>query len=448
LTSQQFADCKTFASERILFIFLTHSRKLLFTAILPIGLLNISQTSWAQDPALASKRTTSNALSAAAPSFEQALESAWLLDAASRTVRAKQAEISAKQQAASAWFVGSPSLNIAHRTDRLNKNSGLREYEAEIELPLWDRRTKGATQQQYIIEEQGISSNAQLAKLKLAGSLRNLMADYALAELEYDLALRKLTESKQLASDIERRLRAGDVAKLDALQAQSGIMLAQGQSTLALASKQRLLAQWKSATNFDQFVPQTAAVKVLVNSNDTRLPQNHPALLAGRAQLALAEAKLTLAEVDKRDPMELALGVTRERAAFGSAAESNIRVALRIPLGNDNRNMPRITAARTEVAQAQAELDMAERQLTLEIATAVSALQSSQALYKTAQERAQIAAQSQSLITRAYSLGERDLQARLRADSERYEADLAALRALAEQSRAAAQLQQALGLLP
>jgi outer membrane protein, heavy metal efflux system len=324
----------------------------------------------------------------------------------------------------------------------------LRELEAEVDVPIWNRNTQAATQSQIEAENQTLTPNAQLAKLKLAGNLRGLMADHAVAQLEHDLASRKVLESEQLASDIERRLRAGDVARLDALQAQANTVQAKGQAAQALALKQRLLAQWTAATGLSQIAPLPPASPDLPSATNAAIPPQHPGLLAARAQLALAQAKLRLSETDTRDPMELALGITRERSAFGAAAESNLRVALRIPLGNDNRNMPRITAARTEVTHAQAELDTTERQLLLDISTAIGAVQTSQALYKTMQERAQIAAQSQSLITRAYSLGERDLQARLRADSERYEADLAAMRALAEQSRAAAQLQQALGLLP
>jgi outer membrane protein, heavy metal efflux system len=436
-----------FASEIIVLIFSKPSLRLFCICILPLGLLTTGKTSWAQTPLSAANQIAASSKDVSLPTLQQALEAAWQLDSTARTVNAKQAEIAAKQRAASGWIAGAPSVSIAHRTDRLNKNGGLREYEAEVDLPLWDRSTQAATKQQLSMEEQFIAPSAQLAKLKLAGSLRNLMADYALAQLEHDLALRKLSESEQLAADIDRRLRAGDVARLDALQAQSSISQARGQAALALAAKQRLLAQWKSATSLDQMALLPAAPQGLGNPTPA-VPQQHPAMLAGRAQVALAQAKLRLAETDKRDPMELALGITRERSAFGAASESNLRVALRIPLGNDNRNLPRITTARTEVMQAQAELDTTERQLTLDVSTALAAQQTSQLLYKTLQERAQIAAQTQSLITRAYSLGERDLQARLRADSEKYEADLAASRALAEQSRAAAQLQQALGLLP
>jgi outer membrane protein, heavy metal efflux system len=398
--------------------------------------------------AVSTSTVASTATTGSPPSLQQALEAAWALDANAKLTAAKQAEVAAKQKAASGWFAGAPSVSLAHRTDRLNKNAGLRELEAEVDVPIWNRNTRAATQSQIEAEDQTLTPNAQLAKLKLAGNLRGLMADHAVAQLEHDLASRKVLESEQLAGDIERRLRAGDVARLDALQVQANTVQAKGQAAQALALKQRLLAQWTAATGLAQIAPLPTASPDLLSSTNAAIPQQHPALLAARAQLALAQAKLRLSETDTRDPMELALGITRERSAFGAAAESNLRVALRIPLSNNNRNMPRITAARTEVAQAQAELDVTERQLLLDISTAIAAVQTSQALYKTMQERAQIAAQSQSLITRAYSLGERDLQARLRADSERYEADLAAMRALAEQSRASAQLQQALGLLP
>ena len=54
----------------------------------------------------------------------------------------------------------------------------------------------------------------------------------------------------------------------------------------------------------------------------------------------------------------------------------------------------------------------------------------------------------QTLVAKAYRLGESDLPTRLRADSEKFEADLSLARARVGLQRAVSQLNQALGLLP
>ncbi len=380
----------------------------------------------------------------AVPNLSQALDAAWAQDANARTAQSKLAEITAKQNAGSSWIAGSPNVTLGHRSDRLNQNGGLREYEAQIDVPLSIGTARSATQRQLDAQVQYLQQTTQLAKFKIAGLLRTLAADYALAQIEHTLAERKIAESELLYKDIERRLRAGDVARLDALQAQANTAQAKGQASAALGQKQRLQAQWQSTTG----LPVVAQLTDDIATNIQAPLDQHPTLLAAQSQLHLAQTRLQLAEADRRDPMELGIGLVRGRSAFGNAAESNMRISLRIPLGNDNRNMPRITGARAELDLAQAELDAAQRNVNLEINNARSFLVSNQQLLSSAQQRAQFAMQAYNLIAQAYRLGERDLQARLRADSEKNDAELAAMRAQLEQRRAAANLQQALGLFP
>ena len=63
-------------------------------------------------------------------------------------------------------------------------------------------------------------------------------------------------------------------------------------------------------------------------------------------------------------------------------------------------------------------------------------------------ERARLSTEVQALVAKAYRLGESDLPTRLRADSEKFEADLSLARARVGLQRAISQLNQALGLLP
>ena len=62
--------------------------------------------------------------------------------------------------------------------------------------------------------------------------------------------------------------------------------------------------------------------------------------------------------------------------------------------------------------------------------------------------RYMLAADTQRLLARAFALGELDLIARLRAENERFEAELQFTRAKLEAARAISRLNQALGVLP
>ena len=89
---------------------------------------------------------TTNSPPAQAPSLKQALDAAWQLSSSARAESNRRSELSAKEKAVGSWMSGEPVASIAHRTDRLNRNDGFREYEAEIEVPLWNPGVRGAAQ--------------------------------------------------------------------------------------------------------------------------------------------------------------------------------------------------------------------------------------------------------------------------------------------------------------
>jgi cobalt-zinc-cadmium efflux system outer membrane protein len=125
-----------------------------------------------------------------------------------------------------------------------------------------------------------------------------------------------------------------------------------------------------------------------------------------------------------------------------------MRVGVRIPLGSDARNGVRIAQAGAERTEAEAALQLEIERLQAEQALAREDLSAAEAAQAGAQERVRLSRDTQQLIARAYQLGERDLATRLRADSERFEADLSSARADAELGRAISRFNQSLGLLP
>ena len=384
------------------------------------------------------------------PSLRQALDAAWQFSSQSRSEANRRGELAAKEKAASSWISGEPVAGIAHRTDLLTRNEGFREYEAEIEVPLWNRGVRAAAQADVSAQRLGFEGQFALARLKLAGELRAIVASTATAQVERDLNQRKLQDANALAQDVSRRVRAGENARVDALQAQVAVQ--QAQTALALADGQlnRLQTQWRGLTGLPTASPLEETLSNLA-SNDALpapAPPDHPALRQAQAHVRAAQAKAALADADRRDPMTVGVGVSRERAAFNSASETKLRIALRIPLGGDNRNAPRHAAARAELDAAQAEADAVARQVPADIAAATAELRAARTAQTAASERNRLSTEVQTLITKSWRLGESDLPARLRADNEQFEARLSLARATVEVQRAIANLNQALGYLP
>ncbi|GAB3478476.1 TolC family protein [Polaromonas eurypsychrophila] len=378
------------------------------------------------------------------PNLREALDSAWALSPAARSADSRRAQLQARERAASSWINGSPSAVLAQRSDRFSNNGGLREYEAELELPIWSPGVRGAAQHELAALRLGFEPQQLLARLKLAAEVREAAANVAVALTERELAERKHSEALVLAKDVERRVKAGDSARVDGLQAQSLAQQAASGREQAQQALARLQNQWLSLTGM-------AAVPTLdepLRSANPIMGPDHPALQAAQTRVQAAQASLELSETDKRDPMSVGVGITRERSAFGAASQNSLRLAIKIPFGTDNRNAPRIAAARAELDAAQAELDAAQRQIQGELASAITEINAARRTQASMSERARLSTEVQGLVAKSYRLGESDLPTRLRADSEKFEADLSLARARVGLQRAVSQLNQALGLLP
>jgi outer membrane protein, heavy metal efflux system len=385
------------------------------------------------------------------PTLKQALDAAWAFSPQSRAAPPRLAELQARAQAAQSYIAGAPSVNVAHRTDQLNANGGLREYEAELALPLWSPGVRASTQRQIASEQTALELQWAHARLKLAGELRELLAGLMLARTEQDLATRKHAQTLILSHDVQRRVKAGDAPRIDALQAQAAVQQAQQTVVQAEGGVLKLQNQWRALTGLSDMPTPAQALElapelasIVVATPDSK----HPALQASQAQTHISQTKLALAVLDRRDPMEVGLGVSQDRSAFGASKDTTLSFALRIPLGGENRNAPKIAAARAELDAAHAEADAISRQVQADTATATAALDTARRSEALAAERARLSAEVHALTARSYQLGEGDLPTRLRAENDKFDADLSLACARIDVQRAIAQLNQALGLLP
>ena len=419
----------------------------LTSAFLALPLIAVAQTS---TPLISQPGAASALNPSGTPiSLRAALDAAWALHPASRAYGNRSAELEARARAAQSFVSGSPSVGLAHRTDVLSGDAGLREYEAEVAIPLWNPGVRGATQTQVTADRSALDWQKSIERLKLAGVVREAAAQVALARAEREGAARKHLEATELVNDVERRVKAGETARVDALQARSSAQLAQGLLAQSEVTLFRALGQWRALTgqsqaaSLDEPLPSAAA-----QPPTTPVQNEHPALQAAQAQVQSAHARLALTEADRRDPMELGLGVTRERAAAGASVDTSVRFALRIPLGGDSRNAAKLAAALAELDTAQAQADAVARQTEADVAAAHAGLDAARSKEAFAAQRATLSTQMQALVAKSYQLGESDLPTRMRADNEKLDANLSLARARIELQRAISQLNQSLGMLP
>lgn len=376
-------------------------------------------------------------------SLHDALEAAWNRQPAAKAASARDNELAAKRDAATALFPEPPSVNLGYRTDQANQNSGVRELEGVLSLPLWTPATRGAAQTLAQAETEQFGSSLRSQRWRLAGEVREAYWQARLAITEQELAQRKVDEALALATDVERRLKAGDLARADLNQARAAEQLARASLADTRTRAYRATQSFFVLTGLKTLSGDTEPVAV-----GSRELEAHPQLQASDHATVTARAKLAQALAATRDPPEIEVGMRRERAAFGEPYANSVIVGIKIPFATDGRNQPRITAANAEFIETQAAQSLERQKLAADIEAAEVELEQARQIEQLAAERFRLAADTQALYAKAFALGELDLPYRLRAESERFDAELALTRARIEVGRAISRLNQALGILP
>lgn len=362
----------------------------------------------------------------------------------------------AHRQAANSWTAEPASLELSIRSDRLSQNQGSREDAAGLAFPLWLPGERARTGALADAEVRASASRVLAAQLRTAASVRETYWQWQRARGEQVLALARLGNAQQLALDVAKRVKAGDLARADQHQADGAVAtaelgLAEAASTLASAAQQlrsltgtppgpsAVAAQGAGALT--EPVPELGA-------DGAALDTRHPALveLLDRADVARRAAELV--RVQTRPNPELSLATARDRGLAGEPYQQSITLGLRIPFGSDSRNRAKLASAQADTIEAEGQLGLERERLLSELDAARVRLESARAQLTAADKRSQLARESRSFFQKSYQVGETDLPTRLRIELEATEAERQATRTRIDLAAAVSSLRQALGLLP
>lgn len=377
-------------------------------------------------------------------SLRQAAEAAWQRQPEARSIDRRRAESDAKRAAASNWLAESPSLTVGHRTDRLNTNSGAREWELDLGLPLKTPGIRAALTTTADSEALLSEARVNAARLRVAGEVRDLWWDARLASNERDAAARKAADAQLLAAEVEKRVNAGDLALVDLNQARATAHQAESARLEHEARLNRALRLFRATTGLA--APGEAAEDGTTLS--TLLSTPHPELKLSDATIAARRARYGEAVRVTSDAPELTVGTRRDRGMFGDTFQSSVFVGVRIPLPTKSRNAPRIAAAGADLTEAELHAALLKDRIEEAIDSAASERTQSTELVRLAEARAVLSRDTQARLQKAFQLGEIDLATRLRAEAERNDAELALSRSRIEAGRAISRLNQAKGMFP
>ncbi|MFH1872230.1 MAG: TolC family protein, partial [Pseudomonadota bacterium] len=160
---------------------------------------------------------------AAHSGLAQALEQAWRLHPQAAALEGREAEARAAQDVAAGLTPEPGSLSIGSRSDRLNRNLGMQEYEVELAAPLWLPGQKAAREAEAASRIDDVAARRAALRAELAGELRDAWWALAAARNARLLAVRRLDTARALEADVIRRYKVGELSRIDANLAQSEV---------------------------------------------------------------------------------------------------------------------------------------------------------------------------------------------------------------------------------
>lgn len=353
--------------------------------------------------------------------LSELVDAAWQREPRARLLDARRAELAALAEVAAGSLPGPGTVGISHRNDRLQSDRGRLEWELEYAQPLWLPGQAEARRQEADTALRALAAERAALRLGLARSLSGELLAWQSARAGLRLAEGRLTLARALSDDLARRLRAGEAPRFDANLAESERLAAEAQ----LAEQGLLVAE--AARRFERLVgtpPPEARLRP-----PTAGPDEHPALAAAREGAALARARLAGTRQSLRDNPELGVRLRHERDTFGAPFGDSVALRISIPLASAPRSAAREAAAVAAVTEAAVALERARDQLQLDRAQADDQLAAAGRLHAAAEARRRLATDNVALADKAWRLGERPLEALLRARAAAFDADAALLRA-------------------
>jgi outer membrane protein TolC len=374
-----------------------------------------------------------------------ALDAALERDPGRERLDARDDEAQTLRRVARAWTPEPVALVGSGASDDLaGSHDGYRAWEAGIEIPLWipgQRAARGRVAEH--AQAGALAARAQRA-LELAGTLRELAAEWTRARARVAVAGHALDAAGALEAALRRAAELGEVADRDRLLAEEEALGRRDALLRAQAELRDSELRWHASTGLD---------RAPADASEPRAPErpfgpDHPLIAEAEARVARAEAALTQATRDEWATPHLAVASEHERDLRSEPTNDRLGFGLRLPLGPSAAARERVAEARLELGDARADLGLLRRALDVALHASVHQLALAEDRLRVAEARHALAARNLGLEERAFALGESDLLDRLRIQSRAFEAELALFEARADRQLSLARHNQALGVLP
>ena len=287
-----------------------------------------------------------------------------------------------------------------------------------------------------------------MERLRLAGLLRDLVWEWAQLRTEAELADQQLATLTALADDVDRRVGAGELARSDGMAARAAQYTAQAHQADVQGRLRAVQGRWAVLTGLAHPTRPPSSPEQLARKPEVAADHVHPELMLARLDTELAEQSLRVVQASPADAPEVSFAVRQDSTVRQGAVPHSLALGLRIPLGAQSRNRPRLAAAQAALDLARIRHERLIERLANEAATAGQAWGTAQLQFESLKQGSELLRERARLIERSFRAGETALPELLRTLAAAATAEAATARQLAAWGLARARLEQTLGTLP
>ena len=358
-------------------------------------------------------------------------------------VVARRVEADALEADARRLLAGAPAVAAGYITDDPGSSHGYRQWDSLLELPLWWPGQRSGRRQLARAAKSAAGRAASTHVLDVAGRVRQAIAELALAKNRLELTDADWRAAEELAAKVGRGVELREFAQRDLLLARSASLERRFDHLEALEESRHTAESYLLLTGLSRW-PADWQERA---DGSIRLA-DHPSLLLAGDEALWADAELLRQRRDQWGNPVLALGSQHERPLGGLDFDNRFVSAIRIPLGRRKDARGQVASAQRAAAEARRDRLRLERRLQERLAHAEHRMALAQTRRSTAHEQAEIALEYTRLTQRAFELGETALASLLRARARSFAAQLESHEAVILHRFSAAQLNQALGVVP
>ncbi|MGB5584964.1 MAG: TolC family protein [Gammaproteobacteria bacterium] len=336
-----------------------------------------------------------------------------------------------------------PEVGVLYMSDELGSQTGYREYEATLAMPVWRFGQKSASQQLSEDMLAQAASEHTAMKWQVASEVLDSVWSLREAGAAQGLALTQWESARTLEAHIKKRLDAGEVARADWILAQQETASREEKYRLAHLHFLQAETLWEGLTGLNALPSDLDSIERVEKSS----LDDHPLYLNSEQMLSVARSQSKRERKSLQSSPVVTLYAKRDRGEEIDPWNESLGVQFTLPIGKAHvasdlaQAEMAVTEAMVELNNLQRSLKYQHRKATVELNQIESALALARRVDELARARVDVS-------ERAYQMGEMELFLLLQA---RLDADIAANNLetiLIKHKRAISLYNLSLGVLP